>query len=271
MKLTSSTHNHSTLCDGKNTPEEMVQAALDAGFTDFGFSGHSHTPFDRGYCIRSETAYISTLRTLQKQYAGRLGIAVGLEQDYYAPTQNRAALDYIIGSVHYLHSAAGTYYAVDGSAQELERCIQEQFSGSAIEMVRAYYALVADHVRRDRPEIIGHFDLVKKNNRDNRFFDENSTAYREIALAALDACAETGAIFEVNTGGMFRGYCPEPYPARFLLEALQEKGARVTVNADAHCAEAICYAFDEMLSLLREVGFPSVTVLENGHFVDKPL
>lgn len=80
-----------------------------------------------------------------------------------------------------------------------------------------------------------------------------------------------GAVFEVNTGGMFRGYCGEPYPSRFLLEALRKSGARVTVNADAHCTEAVRFRFDETLALLRDIGFTAVTVLEDGMFVEKPL
>ena len=39
-------HNHTTYCDGSNTAEEMVQAAVAAGCPAFGFSGHSYTWFD---------------------------------------------------------------------------------------------------------------------------------------------------------------------------------------------------------------------------------
>ncbi len=271
MLLTSSTHNHTTLCDGKNTPEEMARAALAAGFTDFGFSGHSRAPFDPDYSICSEAEYIRSLRALQRAYNGRLRIAVGMEQDYYAPVQDRAALDYIIGSVHYLRDDAGSYFAVDGDAGTLDVCVQTMFGGNALAMVRAYYALVAENARRFRPEVIGHFDLVKKNNRGNRLFCEDDPAYRTAALQALQVCADTGAVFELNTGGMFRGCCEEPYPARFLLKALCARGARVTVNGDAHCTSALTYWFNEALALLREIGFASVAVWENGVFVDKPL
>ena len=102
MRLTSSTHNHTNLCDGRNTPDEMARAALEAGFTDFGFSGHSYAPFDLDYSVKSEQHYVQELRALQKAYAGRLRIAVGMEADWFAPVNDRAALDYIIGSVHYL-------------------------------------------------------------------------------------------------------------------------------------------------------------------------
>ena len=35
-------HTHSTFCDGIHTPEQMVQFALQKGFTSLGFSGHSY-------------------------------------------------------------------------------------------------------------------------------------------------------------------------------------------------------------------------------------
>ena len=232
MRLTSSTHNHTNLCDGRNTPDEMARAALEAGFTDFGFSGHSYAPFDLDYSVKSEQHYVQELRALQKAYAGRLRIAVGMEADWFAPVNDRAALDYIIGSVHYLRDeATGRYYAVDGAPEALDACVTQMFGGDALAMARAYYALVTENVRKYRPEIIGHFDLVKKNNCGGHLFDEADPVYRTAALEALDACAATGAVFEVNTGGMFRGYCGEPYPSRFLLEALRECSCTVRKQA----------------------------------------
>lgn len=32
-------HTHTTFCDGKSTPREMVEAAYRMGMTDFGVSG----------------------------------------------------------------------------------------------------------------------------------------------------------------------------------------------------------------------------------------
>ena len=39
-------HTHSTFCDGKNTPEEMVRAAIAKGFDAIGFSSHFSLPED---------------------------------------------------------------------------------------------------------------------------------------------------------------------------------------------------------------------------------
>ena len=37
-------HTHTTWCDGRDTPEEMVQAALARGFAEIGFSSHARLP-----------------------------------------------------------------------------------------------------------------------------------------------------------------------------------------------------------------------------------
>ena len=49
--LTSSVHNHSNLCDGQSSLQEMAVAAWKQGVTTLGFTGHSHTPCDLEYCM----------------------------------------------------------------------------------------------------------------------------------------------------------------------------------------------------------------------------
>ncbi|MEI3580462.1 MAG: hypothetical protein V8Q30_11065 [Acutalibacteraceae bacterium] len=115
-----------------------------------------------------------------------------------------------------------------------------------------------------RPDIIGHFDLIIKNNAGGRLFDEESRQYRQAALESLHRCLDTGAVFELNTGGIFRKYRSTPYPADFLLRELCAKHARMTINADAHETAALRFWFDEALELLETVGFGSVWVWENG-------
>ena len=51
-------HTHTNLCDGDNTPEEMVKSAINNGFLSLGFSGHAYTDFDLSYCMKDTDAYI---------------------------------------------------------------------------------------------------------------------------------------------------------------------------------------------------------------------
>ena len=42
MKYRQNLHTHTTFCDGKDTPEELIEAAIAKGFDSIGFSGHSY-------------------------------------------------------------------------------------------------------------------------------------------------------------------------------------------------------------------------------------
>lgn len=66
MRFLSNAHTHSTFCDGKNPPEEMIRAAERLGFVSLGFSGHACQGFDWEYSMTAETqkAYLETVRTL---------------------------------------------------------------------------------------------------------------------------------------------------------------------------------------------------------------
>ena len=68
----SSVHCHSTMCDGKNTLQEMASAACAQGLTTLGFSGHSYTQRDREYCMSpSRTAqYKATIAKLKAEIVG---------------------------------------------------------------------------------------------------------------------------------------------------------------------------------------------------------
>ena len=58
-------HTHTTFCDGQNTPEEMVLAAIEKGFSALGFSGHGYTTFDTSYCITDTDGYCREIKRLQ--------------------------------------------------------------------------------------------------------------------------------------------------------------------------------------------------------------
>ena len=51
-------HTHTTYCDGKNTPREMIEAAMAKGLLRIGFSGHSPSPCpDEDYAMRAEDVH----------------------------------------------------------------------------------------------------------------------------------------------------------------------------------------------------------------------
>ena len=246
-------HVHTTFCDGKNSPEEMVKAAIACGMTSLGFSVHSYTDFDTSYCIKKERVgdYIQEIRRLQKVYRNEIRILCGIERDLYAE-EPEECFDYSIGSLHYVKKN-GVYYTVDESANTLKKAINEGWGGNATAFACDYYAEVS-RMGEVSPDIIGHLDLITKFDEIEPIFDVNDPAYIEAAKNAVDALLPLGVPFEINTGAISRGYRKTPYPAPFLLAYIIEKGGKVILSGDVHAASGLLCAFEEAEALARSLG-----------------
>lgn len=246
-------HVHTNFCDGKNTPEEMVEAALSLGMSDLGFSVHSFTDFDTSYCISKDkmAVYIEEITRLKERYRGKIRILCGVERDLYAE-QPEGKLDYTIGSLHYVKKN-GVYYTVDESAEKLKEAIDEAWGGDALAFAEDYFAEVS-RMGEISPDLIGHFDLLTKFNEREILFDEDHPRYRDAACKAIDALLPLGIPFEINTGAISRGYRTTPYPSPFLLSYMLEKGGKVILSSDAHAASGLLYEFDSWEAFARSLG-----------------
>ena len=266
----SSCHNHTTYSDGSSTPYSMVTEAVKLGLTGIGITDHSYTDFDQRYCMKKDKIpdYISEIKRLQAQFAGRLAVAVGLELDLYSRPVKREDYDFVIGSVHYIKHE-NEYYPIDDSKSGEERIINEVFGGNSREFAAAYYNSVFQNVVKNCPDIIGHFDLITKFG----LINETDADYQNIVFEIIDKILETdpGVIFEVNTGVIWRGYKSTAYPNDFILKYLCDKNARVTVNTDAHSASKIAFGFENELMRLYKIGFKKITILTRKGFVDVDL
>lgn len=270
--LLSSVHVHSKLCDGKNTPEELAVTAWKQGLQTLGFSGHSHTPHDIEYCMTNARTqlYRAQVAKLKERYAGKLDILCGLEWDLLSD-DDPAAYDYWIGSTHYVQGPrTGKYYEIDWREADLAACIQEDFDGDGLAVVEAYFANVAA-VAAKEPTILGHFDLIKKVNTGNKFFDENDERYTAAADKALRTAAEHHCVLEVNTGAVYRGFRKDFFPSPALLKDWLALGGDVVITADAHDARALTFGFEEAAAQLRELGYQRVLVLGRDGLVPAAL
>ena len=271
MKITSNVHTHCTYCDGANTAQEMVDAALALGFTDLGFSCHSPAPYDPT-CpgVLSEESYRGGIAKLRDEYRGRLGILSGMEVDTFSEV-DADDYDYIIGSNHFLPVADNEYIAVDGDPDSLLQAVQNRYNGNGIAMAQDYYSLQLQGIVAKKPDIVGHFDLLKKYNRPGQLFDEESTEYKTLALDAmknvLNVLDGYGGMLEINTGAMSRGLRDEPYPSLFLLEYAARRNARVIITSDSHRADTLNAFFDEAQEYLKKAGFRWMMLLQDGQFI----
>lgn len=254
MRIKSNYHTHSTYCDGMNTLREMVDAALEKGFNAIGFSGHSYTPFDEEVSMSVEDTgkYEAELDSLKAEYADKIKILAGIEQDYFSE-MTRSNYDYVIGSVHYTYKD-GKYLSVDETPELFEMAVRDYYGNDVYGFIEDYYRLVADVVRKTDADIIGHLDLITKFNEGEKYFSENHPRYVAAVDEAIKKLIATGKLFEINTGAMARGYRKEPYPSSVIIKKIAEAGGRFILSSDAHSKENLDYGFEQVLEYLEDIG-----------------
>lgn len=260
-------HMHTVFCDGKNTAEEMVLKGIEIGLSVIGFSVHSPLDHDKsGWCIRPDKteAYRAEIHRLRDQYADKIRIYCGIEQDYFSKT-SVDSYDYVIGSVHSVFKD-GEYVDVDHSVETSARAICELYDGDIYAYAEAYYALVADVVRQTNADIIGHFDLLTKFQDRGLAFDPENPRYIAAWKRAADQLLQTGKPFEINTGAISRGYRKMPYPALDIMKYLAEHGGKAVITSDSHSTDALGTAFTLAHDLAHEAGLPLVRKIGNIEF-----
>lgn len=267
----SNLHTHTKWSDGSGTVGETVEAAIAKGFTSIGISDHSIAPLGLylGIDGNSIAAYLSDIRAVAQKYGGQIEVYAGIENEFCNPLPAKG-FDYVIGSVHYMRCGGG-YYCNDNTYEELQRLTLEVFGGDYYRLARKYFELTAEMAVTQKPDIIGHFDIITKFNRVGRYLDTRSEAYIKPVKSALDVIARTDCIIEVNTGAIARGYADEPYPEWHILSEIREMGIPVTLSSDAHRPENLDFAFTTIATALKEIGFTHIRQLINGGFEDVEL
>jgi histidinol-phosphatase (PHP family) len=267
-------HTHTNFCDGEDDVETMCRAAFEKGLTAIGFSAHAPAEHAVGktdwHLPPSRLAeYLDAVRSAKQRWAGKIAVYLGLEVDHISgrmgpadQTYRELGLDYIIGSVHYIFPpGGGEPFTVDSPKDQFERDLRARFGGDGDALQAAYWETEAEMIRLGGFDILGHLDLVKKNNPGGRqipgapFLPENPAA-----LVSL--IAGTGCVVEVNTGGMNRGRTEEPYPSPRLLSLLAKAGVPVIVTADAHSAAHLGGRYREAEETLLKAGCRRVSVFK---------
>lgn len=256
-------HTHTVFCDGKNTPEEVVVAAIERGFSAIGFSGHGYTDYDLRYCMQDMDGYIAQINRLKGKYQQQIEIYLGAEEDAFCPV-DRAKFDYIIGSSHYLR-AGGRYYPIDSGYDYLQQCIAA-CNGDSLAFAEAYYRDFCAYIQKRKPDIIGHFDLITKFDEKEQPLFLQTEAYHRIAETYIREAAKSGCVFEVNTGAMAKGLRTAPYPGENLLYVLKKLDAPLILSSDSHSIDTLDFGFGETKKFLKDIGFTHLFTIQDGAF-----
>ena len=267
MNTLQNLHQHTTFCDGKDTPEEVVLTAIEKGFGGIGFSGHCYMEYAKYYSMSLESTreYRKEIARLKEKYADQIDVFCGLEFDLCCP-ERPEGYDYVIGSLHGLRFD-GVDYEFDGIAEHFQHMIDTHFAGDGNAFAREYYRQLAWLPDFGDCDIIGHFDLITKHRDSIQFFDSDTKEYRHAAIEAAEALAGRIPYFEVNTGAIARGYRTTPYPDPFIIKELKRLGFGAVISSDCHQKHLIDCYFKEAEELLKSCGYKERHILTKEGFV----
>lgn len=250
--------------------EEVVKAYIENGFTDIGLSEHQPRtlsflyPEERANERTSEIlfsrfdAYFKKARELQKKYENDISILVGFETEVCDASafslvndlRKKYAADYIVGSVHHVNGIP-----IDFSREEFERAVSK--AGSLENLFCDYYEAQHQLIVECKPEVIGHFDLIRIFAPLDFVLTDKIKGSIERNILLANAC---GAVFEVNSRAFKKGFS-QPYPEKSILNTLAELGAEITLGDDSHGSKDVAMFYKETLRIVREY-YSSLIVLK---------
>lgn len=259
--IVSTYHTHSTYSDGKNTLEEMVQAAIKCGMKEIGFSDHAPIPFYCEWSIRAQRLedYKKEVLALKEKYKDQIKIYLGIEQDYYSTEAED--YEYLIGSVHYVYKN-GEYLPVDLSAKAMQEFVNKHYNGDVYTYCEDYYKLVGELYEKTKCQIIGHFDLVTKFNENLPMIDINNPRYVKAYTEALEKLLKAPVIFEINTGAISRGYRTSPYPDKKMIDIIAASGKPFAICSDTHNIESVDCNLEAEREKLDKKGYKYIKSLQ---------
>lgn len=251
--------------DSEACPCDMADEAVRKGLKTICFTDH----FDKDDLEWGEEgifdvdAYFVEMQKLQKEYAGKLNIRIGIElglrtylKDYYEELTKKYPFDFVIGSVHnvpYKKDAEGNILYTDPAAEKLftDRTDKEAY--------RLMMETTLENVRTsDCFQTLGHLDYVVRYGK-SREKEYSYTDYADIIDEILKLLIEKEKGLEVNSAGLKYGL-PFAHPHPDVLKRYRELGGEIiTIGADAHKPEHIAYDFAKAEEILKSCGFKYYT------------
>jgi histidinol-phosphatase (PHP family) len=197
--------------------------------------------------------YFSTGRLLQSEYSSELQILVGFETecctgyiDHVEDLRREFRPDYIVGSVHHVRDVV-----IDGRSgwyAEAITCV-----GGIEELYCEYFDQQYEMMESLRPEVIGHFDLVRFHDAD---YHERLRVgqIKDRIWRNLEKAKEMDSILDLNLKAFEKG-ASEPYVSRSILEMASEIGVKCVPGDDSHGVATVGRHMARGIELIVEMGF----------------
>jgi len=258
-------HTHSAYCGhAQGTMEASISRAVDLGLSGIGFSGHF--PYPDGYREPVADAvipadkfpdFVHEVLDLREKYTC-IPVYFAVEIDYIEGFMDQIQqklkdlpVDYILGSVHIVQNVM-----IDHSEEMLDKHMEAM--GGQEGIWEKYWEAIEALINLDLCDIVSHLDLPKK------FLQTlKAPVYYERVEQILSLIKAKNMVLEVNSGGVDRALENEPYPSRKILEMAYEKKIEITLGSDAHCPGEVGRYFQQMIDLVKTLGWQSLVYFKN--------
>ncbi|RSL33544.1 histidinol-phosphatase HisJ family protein [Salibacterium salarium] len=263
-------HTHHQRCGhAAGEMEDYIQSAIEKGLDVIGMSDHSpyfgekeDHPYPGLTMAKSEfDDYIREIQHLKEVYRDQIEVLLGVESDFfpesakkYNHVYDKYPLDYIIGSVHFVHGINifdKTRWDGLGEKQILD--VKEE-----------YYRLIEESARSGMFQVLGHIDAIKG------YFPSISDVPTHSVDQALKVIADNKVAIEVNTSGKNKD-CGGWYPSDDILERAKFYNIPITLGSDSHVSERIGDDFEKAATFLKSLGYREWYFFRNKQPVAVPL
>ena len=244
-------HTHTKRCKHADGSEiEYIEAAIEAGFQELGFSDHSPWVYQSSYHPRMRmelnefSDYIECITALEEEYKDKISIKLGLECEYFPKYMywikeilEQGILDYVIFGNHYHESDEyGEYFGECSTKKSLDLYYEDLCKG----MDTGIFSYVC------------HPDLFMKNYLN---FDKYC---EEISYKICRKAKEMDMILEYNLNGveLCEIFQREAYPRKEFWEIASKVGCKVIIGIDAHKPSSIkdVAYYDQAKEFLTSIG-----------------
>ncbi|MGE7021497.1 histidinol-phosphatase HisJ [Solibacillus cecembensis] len=256
-------HIHTPFCPhGSSDPFELyIEKAIANGFEEITFTEHAPLPAsfvdltpeqDSGMNTAQLHNYFEQLQRLKETYKAQIKINIGLEIDYIVgyETETRqflnefgTFLDDAILSVHFLKHG-DNYYCIDFS-EEVYLYFAKQVGGIQA-MYNQYYQTVQMSIQADlgpfKPKRIGHPTLIHKFQLAHALQIDDKTQIEALFIQMV----ENGYELDLNSAGLSKPLCKEPYPPLDFVAFAQVIKLPIVFGSDAHTANDLHQHYNEI-------------------------
>lgn len=216
-------HTHTVRCNhAKGTDREYVEAAIEKGVEELGFSDHSPYIFKDGHTssfrmsLAAYDDYFASLSALREEFKDQITLYIGLEMEYYRDDFDatlafvkKHPIDYLILGQHFIDGEPGCAANTAGSDDE----------GRLVK----YVDRVIEAMGRGVYSYVAHPDVLN--------FTGDEEIYRREVRRLCKASLETETPLEINLLGI-RDL--RRYPNPVFWEEAGKLGCHVILGCDAH-------------------------------------